>query len=286
MIEGIISSTVEKVAKTGSPYCTCKLLSPTADPVTINIWGSKASQLPVGKLFHCESPKTSDAGISCNFSQASLSPAPQSFTALLPSPPSHSTWSKCIDTCCHLISDESRSSIFRKASELLYPQFCKGTAARSNHHNYIGGLATHTYELLRNASALIPVSPHPLNSFVIFMGCLFHDAYKLYEYNPDLSYTKYMFLIGHPVGSASMAEAFCNQYSVSPELTLHIKHCVLAHHLNPGNLNWGSPVSPCTLEAFYVAMCDMISGHGEAIAITSSLERCFSSGTNIVKCPI
>lgn len=285
MIEGIISSISEAVAKTGSPYCVLTLLHHKEPQRTINIWGCKAAQFGYGKVVHIQNPKISDQGASANFSQVSLQEAPEEFRVLLPQPPTQYEWDIVVSKVCDLIPP-TYETIFRTAAEHFFAPFSKATAAKSNHHNFPGGLLRHTYELLNIFVHMYPALPWKVNPFVVATACLFHDAYKLYEYSPsDFSYTKYMFLVGHPTGSAEMCEAFLNSHNVNPEIILHCKHAVLAHHLNPGNLNWGSPVSPATIEAFITAMCDMISGHGTSIAQTPDMTKCFAMGTNIVKCP-
>ena len=59
-----------------------------------------------------------------------------------------------------------------------------------------------------------------------------------------------------------------------------IVHIVLAHH---GELEYGSPVKPCSQEAVIVNMLDNLSAKTDVIEFTGNMESSFALGTHVVK---
>ncbi len=135
---------------------------------------------------------------------------------------------------------------------LIYP------AAQKNHHEYLGGLASHTLEMLNLAKNICDLYAF-LNRDLIYSGILVHDIAKIEEYtNPILvEYSKEGRLLGH----ISLAQAAI--YQIAHELKLEgyeqillLRHIVLSHH---GKLEFGSPVLPMIAEAEVINLIDNIS---------------------------
>ena len=55
-------------------------------------------------------------------------------------------------------------------------------AAKTMHHNYIGGLMVHTLECLKYAKANIEESLYKFNQDNIYAACILHDIGKIFEY--------------------------------------------------------------------------------------------------------
>ncbi len=89
-----------------------------------------------------------------------------------------------------------------------------------------------------------------------------------------------MYLMGHTYISAHVLHNKLNEYEVGNEETIRIVHCVLAHH---GELEFGSPVVPCTQEALIVNYVDNISAKTYNIEETANMEKSFALGTKIIK---
>jgi len=139
---------------------------------------------------------------------------------------------------------------------LVYP------AARSMHHDLIGGLAMHTGTMLMNAQDLQKRYEY-LNLDLINAIIILHDLGKIREYkmytNGSVEYSVEGSMLGHItliLGEIELEHS--KLYNLTPQdesLILALKNGVASHH---GKLEWGSPVKPATGEARLVHHLDMI----------------------------
>jgi 3'-5' exoribonuclease len=53
------------------------------------------------------------------------------------------------------------------------------------HHNYLGGLAEHTYECLDIAECLLAKFHRKIDSDSVYASCILHDFGKVFEYKID-----------------------------------------------------------------------------------------------------
>lgn len=130
----------------------------------------------------------------------------------------------------------------------------------SHHHNYRGGLAQHVWEV----TMLVREMSNRENIELLTVAAIFHDYYKIYEYDfaedgtiVNLPYRK---LIGHIVGGFQFFTEQAHIYGLDAVTTQRIQHCLLSHH---GRLEWRSPVEPQTKEAHILHSADMISAQGK-----------------------
>lgn len=138
----------------------------------------------------------------------------------------------------------------------FYTPFFSYPAAVSMHHNYISGLAYHTYSMLCLARTYVNLYPF-LNSDLIYAGIILHDIGKVVELSGPKG-TEYTFegrLIGHiSIGSNILyATARDLGYEHSEEFTL-LNHIILSHH---GELEYGSPKEPLIPEALVIHLVDL-----------------------------
>ena len=137
-----------------------------------------------------------------------------------------------------------------------YTPFFNHPAAVSMHHNYISGLAYHTYSMLMLAGAYIKQYSF-LNSDLIYAGIILHDIGKVIELSGAKG-TEYTFegkMLGHiSIGSNIIyATARDLGYEHTEEVTL-LNHIVLAHH---GEMEFGSPKEPLIPEALVIHLVDL-----------------------------
>ena len=64
-------------------------------------------------------------------------------------------------------------------------KFKTAPAARLMHHNYLGGLAQHTWECLNIAETLLPKLYKKIDAGTIYAACIMHDFGKIFEYKID-----------------------------------------------------------------------------------------------------
>lgn len=129
-------------------------------------------------------------------------------------------------------------------------KFYSAPAARTHHHNYIGGLLDHSVEVLRICKNLCKLFPE-LDSEILYTGALLHDIGKLrtYDYSPmSIKFSKEGRLLDHLFMSCEMVKAKINELDIPDELSTQILHMILSHHGNVHN-GWGSTVDPKTPEA-------------------------------------
>ncbi len=137
--------------------------------------------------------------------------------------------------------------------------FERATAAKGVHHAYEGGLVQHTVEVAEFCEAACRVCPL-LNRDLLLVGALVHDIGKLQEYDnasPSFERTDAGKLFCHLVlGRDVVREAVAAIPGFPEKEALHLEHLVLSHH---GQLDWGSPVEPRTLEAVALSQADLMS---------------------------
>jgi 3'-5' exoribonuclease len=141
------------------------------------------------------------------------------------------------------------------ADEELWEAFCTAPAAKGMHHARIGGLLEHSVNCLRIAQALGEI--YPVNKDLLFFGAIFHDVGKIEELSWEsgaFSYTSEGRLQGHVVLGDRMVAAHVAEVPSFPEdLALQLSHIMLSHQ---GELEYGSPEQPKTLEALLINLLD------------------------------
>jgi len=142
-----------------------------------------------------------------------------------------------------LVKDKAVANAFRNS-----------VAGERVHHDYIGGLLEHTLEMYDVAQSLIKHYPQA-DPDLVTAGVFLHDIGKIIEYDTKRTKairTKKGYLLGHiflgiELISQHLPEGFPEEYKIQ------LYHIILAHH---GQMEYGSPVVPATIEAIIVAEAD------------------------------
>lgn len=146
---------------------------------------------------------------------------------------------------------------FFKNEEFLR-QFKKSIGGVSQHHNYRGGLAEHTLNVMYIAKTLA-YRYDCRNKEIAILAAKLHDIGKIHELFVDgpFSYTLRGEMEGHIViGVSMLTEAFnANPELYSEEFKERMKGCIVQHH---GKVEFGSPKQPNTEEAYIVHYADYI----------------------------
>ncbi len=141
------------------------------------------------------------------------------------------------------------------ADEDFWKAFCEAPAAKGMHHARIGGLLEHSVCCLRIARALAEV--YPVDRDLLLFGTIFHDVGKVRELSwgaGGFAYTTEGRLLGHVVLGERLVASFAAALPGFPsELRLRISHILLSHQ---GEIEYGSPERPKTLEALLVHLID------------------------------
>lgn len=135
-------------------------------------------------------------------------------------------------------------------------------AAKSLHHNLIGGLAMHTACILKSVARLYQVYTW-LDWELLACIAILHDIGKIFEYKIDTStgdigFTPDGSLKGHICMGVVEIEILARELGVSDDIkVLALINGVASHH---GKLEYGSPVIPYTSEAKMVHAMDSLDG--------------------------
>lgn len=145
------------------------------------------------------------------------------------------------------------TSIIEDLQEKLYSY----PAAAKNHHDFVGGLATHVISMLDLGEAFCTLYPM-LNRDLLLAGILLHDLGKIDELSGPIltEYTVEGKLVGHiSIMQSKVAEkAKALGYQDSEQVTL-MRHMILSHH---GEYEFGSPVLPMVMEAEMLTFIDNV----------------------------
>lgn len=156
-----------------------------------------------------------------------------------------------------------------------------GSSKSQTHHYGTGGLARHVLEVvelcIRNNEYF--EIPKRANQQQLFLAALFHDAGKMWDYQPsrpaccidahlifrgtnyeaikswsDWESNEHKYMIHHISRSGLVWNEAAKKFNFpDPDSVLH---AILSHH---GLREWGSPVCPRTRLAWLLHLCDSIS---------------------------
>ncbi len=134
-------------------------------------------------------------------------------------------------------------------------EFKNHSAAKSVHHSFVGGLLEHTLSVTRLCEYF--ASSYPMiNRDLLLTAALFHDIGKMEEISsfPENDYTDDGQLLGHIFIGTNKVDAYIKSQNKFPaKLAKELLHCILAHH---GELEYGSPKKPATIEALALHFAD------------------------------
>jgi 3'-5' exoribonuclease len=136
--------------------------------------------------------------------------------------------------------------------------FRRAPAAKTLHHNYIGGLMEHVVELIALARDTAKHFPS-VNVDLLTAGAFLHDIGKVRELSvrKSIEYTTEGKLLGHiSLGYEMISEKIKAIAGFPAELTMLLKHIMLSHH---GEYEFGSPKRPKIQEAIIINYLDDLS---------------------------
>ncbi len=151
---------------------------------------------------------------------------------------------------------------WRKAVRLFYDdegfraRYERCPASLANHHAALGGLLKHTVEVGAIAQRIAKACGASWD--LVLAGVLLHDIGKIEAYSWDglFAMTEAGSLVGHVVLGSLMLDRRLDEEErppLSDAERLVLQHLVLSHH---GELEFGSPVRPMTLEAEVLHLAD------------------------------
>ncbi len=141
-------------------------------------------------------------------------------------------------------------------------------AAAKNHHDFVGGLATHVLGMMDLAIHICKLYPL-LNQDLLIAGVFLHDIGKLFELSGPIAteYTMEGKLLGHISIMQAMVSEYAHRLQIDNETAVLLRHMVLSHH---GEYEYGSPVLPMIPEAEVLHLIDNLD------ARMNTLEKAFA----------
>jgi len=172
----------------------------------------------------------------------------------------------------------------------FFERFASCPGARAHHHAYLGGLMEHTLAVATLCGTLGAVY-EGVDTDLLVTAALLHDIGKVDELTFDtaVGYTDEGRLLGHVIlserrlrdATSSLAPA------VPPGLVMRLSHAVLSHH---GELEWGSPKRPSTIEALLLHHADNLDAKADGfLSLTgqaSRAEECWTDSANLFRRPL
>lgn len=281
--EYLVVSRANGTTRKGDPYCTLRLR--TADEeLTVAVWDTPATSEPrAGQLVTFSAIQDNDGKHSARRSDMHPGQMVQEghpLYGLLPHAVGRAEWDRCVEALLGYCTDERLKPLIAEMAATLFPAYSKYPAATAVHHAFRGGLLNHTYQMLHMLEGLYPVLPYPLKVDRCVLAILFHDYGKVYEYTPDGDRREGMYLLGHIYISANRLQGVLKEHDIDQAEADRIVHIILSHH---GQMEYGSPVLPCTQEAVVVHLLDNLSAKTDNIASTAHMERSPALSTNVIK---
>ena len=136
----------------------------------------------------------------------------------------------------------------------IWAKFCHCPAAKSWHHNYVGGLLEHTVSVIKICD--FASSLYQINRDILVAGAMLHDIGKIFEYTvfPAIEFSDEGRLIGHIVlGDQFVANKAMEINLFPPNILMKLRHIIISHH---GELEKGAVKVPQTLEAVVMHFAD------------------------------
>ena len=159
----------------------------------------------------------------------------------------------------YILSDEGKAlNDFFFKDEIFLDKFKRGIGGVSMHHNYIGGLAEHTLNVM-HLSAMLCERYECRRTEIALLAAKLHDIGKVYElyYDGPFSYTLRGEMEGHIVIGVELIDKaiWANPTLYTEDFITRIKGCIVQHH---GKLEFGSPREMKMEESFIVNYADSI----------------------------
>lgn len=283
--EYIVLSRQDAIARNNSPYVNLKVANEDGNENICVFDVPKSSGPKVGQLVTFITIRENMGKKSSSSSDMMVGKFPDEkhpLYHLVPRPIKREEWDRCFKALLAYCKDEKLIPFIEKQAAELFPLYSKYPAATMVHHAFPGGLLNHTYQMLHLLEGIYPVYPYPgeLKIERCIIGILFHDWGKVCEYNVDGERQETGFLLGHIYMSANYVNNLLRDLHIDKREINLIVHVILAHH---GELEYGSPVVPCTPEAQIVTYVDNISAKADVFSTTGNMEKAFALGTSVVK---
>jgi 3'-5' exoribonuclease len=172
----------------------------------------------------------------------------------------------------------------------FFARFCACPGSQSYHHAYLGGLLEHTVAVAGLCRSLSAQYPHA-DRDLLTAAALLHDVGKCDElsWSTAIAFTDSGRLVGHVVLGIERLHSALARTRVRPaaERLMLLEHAILSHH---GELEWGSPKRPSTLESLLLHHADNLdakaAGFSALLGGASRVEEAWTDSDNLFRRPL
>lgn len=265
----LVKEAKKGVARNGNPFLNVTLADATGE-VTAMVWDATEGHEAIftnGEVVKVQGVIGEYQGnrqINLQRYRKATENDPIEVSALLKSAPIEGTKSVSeIKSEINQMINPNIQAITLKVLEKFESDFKMYPAAKQVHHDYVYGLAYHTYTMMNIGKSLCVIYPE-LNKDLLLAGIILHDIGKVVEYDGYVGtdYTLKGKLIGHiPIIFEEIGKIAEEIGLGDTEERVLLQHMVLSHH---GKGEWGSPVTPQVLEAQILHQIDMIDAGVDA----------------------
>jgi 3'-5' exoribonuclease len=140
-------------------------------------------------------------------------------------------------------------------NEAFLDTFAAAPAAKVYHHAYLGGLVEHTVAVAEMCE-FVAQQYGRVDRDLLLTAALLHDIGKTQElaFETTIDFTDAGKFLGHVIQGVVLVAEKAAQLPSFPEAKLQqLLHCIVSHH---GELEWGSPKRPKTIEALILHHVD------------------------------
>lgn len=271
----LVSALTRGVTNSGAPYLSL-VLQDASKSIDAKLWDVKSEiekLLCVGKVFEFSLEVNMYRG-ALQAKVLSVLPVDEKSVKLsdyaFSSPISKDKLRDEIATALNSIKNDNIARIVTSTLNLYGNDVYEYPAASKIHHNFVGGLATHITGMISLARSLCNIYPI-LDSDYMIAGVILHDLGKIEEFSSSIvtEYSTKGKLLGHiSILDARLLQVGKSLNLEDSEELMILRHMVLAHH---GELEYGSPVRPLTIEAEMLTYIDNIDA--KINILTKALEE-------------
>ena len=266
----LISGLVKGTTNSGAPYLSL-VLQDASKSIDAKLWDVKPElekQMEVGKVYNFDLEVINYKG-KLQAKILKVLPIPQSEINMddfvFRSPVSKEALRTTVMEGVSMINNENLAKIVSSALNFYANAVYEYPAAARIHHNFIGGLATHTAGMIKMAVSLCSIYPQ-VNRDYLLAGVIVHDLGKIDEFTSPVvtEYSAQGKLLGHiSIMDARLLQIGQQLGLEDSEELMVLRHMVLSHH---GQFEFGSPVRPETLEAEMLNLIDNIDARVNTIS--------------------
>jgi len=151
----------------------------------------------------------------------------------------------------------------------FYTKFVQAPAAKTWHHNYIGGLLEHTVSVATICDFISHL--YQVDRDMLIAGAILHDIGKVFEYRvfKTIDFSVAGRLIGHiPLGDQFICERAAQINNFPADVLMKLRHLILAHH---GEYEKASARLPQTLEAVVLHHADNLDA--QTVGVLQHINR-------------